>query len=97
MSDEPKHTPAPWSWLNYPDGRKLLIGPNNAVIHCPDAPISVSGSDQALIAAAPDLFSALRPFLAMDAKGTEITGGEWNAAIVMARAAVEKTVTPPTV
>jgi hypothetical protein len=58
------HTPGPWFWLNYPDGRKLLCGPNNAVIHCPGAPISISEADQAAIAAAPDLLAACEKALA---------------------------------
>ena len=57
------HTPGPWKWFDYPDGRKLLAGPNRAVIHCPDAPITVEPSDQVLIAAAPELYAALRNHL----------------------------------
>jgi hypothetical protein len=53
------HTPGPWKWFNYPDGRKLLSGQNRAVIHCPDARMSVEPADQALLSAAPDLFEAL--------------------------------------
>ena len=54
-------TPGPWKWFNYPDGRKLLCASNRAVIHCPDAAIGIEEEDQALIAAAPDLVSALTP------------------------------------
>lgn len=54
------HTPGPWNWMNYPDGRKLLIGPNNAVIHCPNAPIEISKEDQDLIEATPDLLAACK-------------------------------------
>lgn len=43
-----------------------------------------------LLAAAPDLLAALRPFVAMDDSGEEIAGGCWNAAIAMARAALAK-------
>jgi hypothetical protein len=53
-------TPGPWKWFNYPDGRMLLTGEDGAVIHCPDAPMSCSPEDQALIAAAPDLLEAVR-------------------------------------
>jgi hypothetical protein len=66
MSDQPRpetwkeHTPGPWKWFDYPDGRKLLAGPNRAVIHCPDAPITCEPADERLIAAAPDLLAALR-------------------------------------
>lgn len=52
-----KHTPGPWEWLNYPDGRKLLAAPKCGVIHCPH-PMTVTDEDQALIAAAPDLLAA---------------------------------------
>jgi hypothetical protein len=54
------HTPAPWKWFNYPDGRKLLSGPNQAVIHCPDAPMTCDEGDANLIAAAPEMLAALR-------------------------------------
>lgn len=53
------HTPAPWLWMNYPDGRKLLLANDRVVIHCPDAPIGCDPEDQSLIAAAPDLLAAL--------------------------------------
>lgn len=53
-----KYTPGPWKWLDYPDGRKLLTGTNNAVIHCPGGPMNVSIKDMAVIAAAPDLLEA---------------------------------------
>ena len=56
-------TPGPWKWLDYPDGRKLLTGLDRAVIHCPDAPMSVEAADARLIAAAPDLLEALRAIL----------------------------------
>lgn len=48
-------TGGPWKWLSYPSGAKLLAGRERAVIHCPDAPMSVNEADQALIAAAPDM------------------------------------------
>lgn len=53
-------TPGPWRWFDYPDGRKLLCAKNGAVVHCPDAPMSVTYADSVLIAAAPDLLDALR-------------------------------------
>lgn len=49
-----------WKWFNYPDGRKLLSARDYAVIHCPDAPMTVSEQDQRLIAAAPELLAALK-------------------------------------
>lgn len=54
------HTPGPWKWLDYPDGRKLLTAPSRAVIHCPDAPIGIELSDQHILAASPDLLEALK-------------------------------------
>jgi hypothetical protein len=54
------HTPGPWKWLDYPDGRKLLVARDKAVIHCPDAPMTCDPSDQAVIAAAPELLAALK-------------------------------------
>ena len=59
------HTPGPWTWFNYPDGRKLLAAASGAVIHAPDASVSVSAADQALIAAAPIMLAALQEATAM--------------------------------
>ena len=64
MSD-PKFTPGPWKWLHYPDGRKLLAALSRAVVHCPDAPIGMDEADAHLIAAAPDLYAALRDLAAL--------------------------------
>ena len=55
-----KHTPGPWKWYNYPDGRKLLSGFTCAVIHCPISDMSVTDADQALIAAAPKLLARVK-------------------------------------
>lgn len=52
-----RHTPGPWKWFDYPDGRKLLAAPSQAVIHCPDAAMTVDEADQVLIASAPDLLA----------------------------------------
>ena len=50
-----KATGGPWSWLNYPNGAKLLCAENEAVIHMGfPSPLNISEADQALIAAAPD-------------------------------------------
>ena len=68
-STGPKFTPGPWAWLNYPDGRKLLLTANRAVIHCPDAPIEIEEADQVLIAAAPHLFAALKALCEADPGG----------------------------
>lgn len=54
------HTPGPWTWFDYPDGRKLLAAPSRAVIHSPDAPMSCDPEDANLIAAAPELLDALK-------------------------------------
>ena len=54
------HTPGPWQWFDYPDGRKLLCAQNRAVIHCPDAPMTCGLADARLIAAAPDLLAAAK-------------------------------------
>lgn len=53
-------TPGPWKWFNYSDGRKALVAPTRAVIHCPDAPMTVDAEDQAIIEAAPDLYKTLK-------------------------------------
>jgi hypothetical protein len=58
------HTPGPWRWFDYPDGRKLLSGQNRAVIHCPDAPMTCGPADARLIAAAPELLAALKEVVA---------------------------------
>lgn len=58
------HTPGPWRWFDYPDGRKLLAADSRAVIHCPDAPMTCEPADQCLIAAAPDLLAAAQAVLA---------------------------------
>lgn len=58
------HTPGDWTWFVYPNGKLLLTGRDRAVIHCPDAPMSVSEPDRALIAAAPDMYEALRDAVA---------------------------------
>lgn len=60
-----RHTPGPWKWFDYPDGRKLLVAPACAVIHCPDAPMEVAPPDAHLIAAAPELYGCLRGLLAL--------------------------------
>ncbi len=54
------HTPGPWTWMDYPDGRKLLLSRDRAVIHCPDAPMTCDPPDARLIAAAPELLAALQ-------------------------------------
>ncbi len=59
-----EHTQGPWKWLDYPDGRKLLVAPSRAVIHCSDAPIGIEPADQNIIAAAPTLLKAVRLALA---------------------------------
>lgn len=59
-----RHTPGPWKWMKYPDGRKMLLSRDLAVIHCPDAPMTVDEADARLIASAPDLLAALTRILA---------------------------------
>lgn len=58
-----KHTRGPWRWFDYPSGSKLLAGVERAVIHCPDAPMTVDPADAALIAAAPDLLAACKSLI----------------------------------
>jgi hypothetical protein len=53
-------TRGPWKWFDYPDGRKLLAGVDQAVIHCPDAPMTCDPADASLIAASPDMYAALK-------------------------------------
>jgi hypothetical protein len=81
-------TSGPWKWFDYPDGRKLLCGPDRAVIHCPDAPMTCDPEDAGLIAAAPDLLAALKAFIdAYD--GDEYASGVWPL-MDQARAAIAK-------
>lgn len=54
------HTPGPWTWFDYPDGRKLLVAASRAVIHCPDAAVACDAADARLIAAAPEMYEALK-------------------------------------
>lgn len=85
-----KHTPGPWTWLDYPDGRKLLSGQNKAVIHCPAAPITCDPADMALIAAAPDLLEALNN-LEHATRGSVLEGNPYAQEVIKAaRAAVAK-------
>ena len=53
-------------------------------------PIPVREANAHLIAAAPELLAALISFVRMDMQTHEIGGGQWSAAIVMARAAVAR-------
>lgn len=68
------HTPGPWKWMDYPDGRKLLLSQDRAVIHCPDAPMTCEPADASLIAAAPDLLAALKEILALSGDPNAATG-----------------------
>lgn len=82
-----RHTPGPWTWFDYPDGRKLLSGPDRAVIHCPDAPMSCDPADARLIAAAPELLAALNDVI--ENCGCNDAGGPC-ANCERAEAAIEK-------
>lgn len=84
------HTPAPWKWLNYPDGRKLLVARDRAVIHCPDAPITCDAADADLIAAAPDLLAALKAVLVAYDGTFDVLGQSMRLKIAAAIAAVKK-------
>lgn len=63
---EENPTAGPWKWMDYPDGRKLLVASNRAVIHCPDSAMTVLSSDARAIAAVPELLEACRLFSAWD-------------------------------
>lgn len=87
------HTPGPWRWFNYPGGRKMLVAPNRAVIHCPDAAMGCDREDQLLIAAAPQLLAALKALVASVAEHEEDMAGTGHAcadaaAVAAARAAI---------
>jgi hypothetical protein len=73
MSD---HTPGPWKWFDYPDGRKLLAAPSRAVIHCADAPMTVDRADMSLIAAAPDLLRAAKLIASFAQSWQPLTNGD---------------------
>jgi hypothetical protein len=83
------HTPGPWKWFNYPDGRKLLAGTVRAVLHCPDAPIACEPVDQHLIAAAPELLAGLRTVVAMYGPSSDY-GDPAQAVWKQAEAAIAK-------
>lgn len=68
-------TPGPWRWIDYPDGRKLLAAPSQAVIHCPDASMTIDEPDARLIAAAPDLLAACR--VALQTYRRTLASGNW--------------------
>ena len=55
----PPFTEGDWQWINYPDGRKLLTGQDNAVIHCPDGPMTIGAIDQKLIEAVPQMLALI--------------------------------------
>lgn len=76
------HTPGPWKWFDYPDGRKLLSAPSRAVIHCPDAPMTCNAADASLIAAAPELIAAVRDLLD---RFVEFDHASWSEAEIAAR------------
>lgn len=86
------HTPGPWKWFDYQDGRKILVAPERAVIHCPDAPMEVDPPDAQLIASAPDLRVALAYMLnCFDAESTDVfLTLDPVGAIAQARAAIAK-------
>ena len=55
MSDQPAHTPGPWSWNEKAD---TLLNPHDVVVLAIDCPDFIDDRDKALIAAAPDLLAA---------------------------------------
>ena len=78
------HTPEPWKWFEYPDGRKLLAAADRAVIHCPDAPMVIDEADQRLIAEAPEMYAALKDYLewgAMTASDRDLFADRFRAVI----------------
>ena len=79
-------TPGPWKWFDYPDGRKLLSGLNHAVIHCPDAPMTIDEDDARLIAAAPEMLAACRAVQSSPHYGNEVS----EEAMAMVDAAIAK-------
>ena len=84
------HTPGPWTWFDYPDGRKLLAAASGSVIHCPDASMSIGPADEALLGAAPELLASLREFVALYDNTIDMLGPSVRAKLERARAAIAK-------
>lgn len=66
---ETKHTPGPWPWVRTGDGKRIVIGaglvdgPNGyevAEVYSDDCDREVAEANARLIAAAPEMFVALR-------------------------------------
>jgi Pyruvate/2-oxoacid:ferredoxin oxidoreductase delta subunit len=77
-----KHTPGPWKWFDYPDGRKILIAPSQAVIFCPDAAMDVDEADKHLLAAAPELIGAAKNLRAKQCDYMADRGNEAKGVLV---------------
>jgi hypothetical protein len=95
------HTASPWSWRTHYGRHWISAGKGRKEIQIADVSdievgrgevdtdIATTAANARLIAAAPELLAALQEFVRMD-DGTEISGGRWNAAVVMARAAIAR-------
>jgi hypothetical protein len=94
MESETKHTPGPWiaSGAKVLDKRQTLLADVHQTASRPSA--DESAANARLIAAAPELYEALRVLLDAAESLLRETGGVEPAGLRMARAALARAVTP---
>lgn len=91
-----RHTPGPWKWRTSNSWRRLSSEhrdhPREGAVLCPvvardgHPDLSVSESDMALIAAAPDLLEALKAMVEQEVGTEPITDAEKKAVSAIAKA-----------
>src|SRR5262245_59246736 len=93
-----KHTSGPWHAVPFLVGSGMTVkdGTGHSVVTTASfRPWEETEANARLIAAAPDLLSALREFVAINDRPHDPTRGTWDAAIVMARAAIARATQVP--